>query len=41
VGVGLLAEITRSARVKVVRIELAKPDDGGKPLFLITGQALF
>lgn len=41
VGVGLLAEITRSARVRVVRIELAKPDDGGKPLFLITGQALF
>ncbi len=41
VGIGLLAEITRSARVRVVRIELAKPDDGGKPLFLISGQALF
>lgn len=41
VGVGLLAEITRSARVRVVRIELAKPDDGGRPLFLTTAQALF
>lgn len=41
VGIGLLAEITRSARVRIVRIELAKPDDGGKPLLLLTASALF
>lgn len=41
VGVGLLVEITRTAKVRVVRIEVAKPDDGGKPLFLITAQSLF
>lgn len=41
IGVGLLAEITRAAVVRVVRVELALPDHGGKPVLLITSSSLF
>ena len=41
VGVGLLAEITRAAVVRVVRVEVALPDRGGKPVLLMTSGSLF
>jgi hypothetical protein len=41
VGVGLLAELTRAAVVRVVRLELGFPDRGGGPVFLVTTNSLF
>ncbi len=40
-GVGLLAELTRAAVVRVVRLELAFPDRGGGAVFLVTTDSLF
>jgi hypothetical protein len=41
VGIGLLAEITRASLVKVARIEVAFPDDGSGPVFLIVSGSIF
>jgi len=41
VGAGLAVEITRAAILRIVRAEVGFPDDGGGPLFLITGVSLF
>jgi len=41
VGLGLLAEITRAAILRVVRLELAFPDRGQGPTVLLTGVSLF
>ncbi len=40
-GVGLLIESTRAALLRVIRIEVAMPDRGGKPLYLVSGDSLF
>lgn len=40
-GVGLLIESTRAALLRVIRVEVAMPDQGGKPVFLISGTSLF
>ncbi|HVN76046.1 MAG TPA: hypothetical protein VMT19_06990 [Thermoanaerobaculaceae bacterium] len=40
-GVGLLIESTRAALLRVVRVEVAVPDRGGKAVFLISGTSLF
>ncbi|MDD5564268.1 MAG: hypothetical protein PHQ91_11190 [Thermoanaerobaculaceae bacterium] len=40
-GVGLLVESTRASLVRVIRIEVAFPDGGGKPLYLVSGDSLF
>jgi len=40
-GAGLLIESTRAAILRVVRLEVAFPDRGGKPLFLATSTSLF
>lgn len=36
VGAGLLVELTRASNVKIVRFEVAFPDRGGKPVYLVT-----
>jgi hypothetical protein len=41
VGAGLLVELTRASVVRIVRFEVAVPDRGGKPVFLITTDSLF
>ena len=41
VGIGLLAEVTRAAIVKVARVEVAFPDDGSGPVFLLTSGSIF
>ncbi len=41
VGAGLLAEITRAAILRIVRLEVAFPDDGSGPVVLVTGGSLF
>jgi hypothetical protein len=41
VGAGLLVELTRTSVVRIVRFEVAVPDRGGKPVFLITTDSLF
>lgn len=41
VGAGLLVELTRTSGVRVVRFEMAFPDRGGGPVYLITTEALF
>ena len=41
VGVGLLAELTRTSVARVVRLEVALPDQGGGPVFLVTTSSLF
>ncbi len=41
VGVGLLVESTRAALLRVIRLEVAMPDRGGKAVFLISGTSLF
>lgn len=41
VGVGLLAEVTRAAILRVVRLEVSFPDDGTGPTVLLTGVSLF
>ncbi len=40
-GIGLLVESTRAALLRVIRLEVAFPDRGGKPLFLVSGASLF
>ncbi|MGD1148883.1 MAG: hypothetical protein ABR961_13135 [Thermoanaerobaculaceae bacterium] len=40
-GVGLLIESTRAALLRVIRVEAAVPDRGGKPVFQISGTSLF
>ncbi|MGE5234843.1 MAG: hypothetical protein ACM3O7_00670 [Acidobacteriota bacterium] len=40
-GVGLLLEITRAAILRVVRVEVAYPDRGKGPTFLVTSDSLF
>ncbi len=40
-GVGLLIESTRAALLRVIRVEVARPDRGGKAVFLISGTSLF
>ena len=40
-GVGLLAELTRTSVARVVRLEVAFPDRGGGPVFLVTTSSLF
>lgn len=40
-GIGLLVEVTRASTVRLLRAEVAWPDHGGRPLFLITTSALF
>jgi len=40
-GLGLLVEVTRASTVRLLRAEVAWPDHGGRPLFLITTSALF
>ncbi|MFH1176092.1 MAG: hypothetical protein V1750_01700 [Acidobacteriota bacterium] len=41
IGAGLAIEITRAAILRIVRVEVALPDDGGGPLVLLTGASLF
>jgi hypothetical protein len=40
-GVGLLVELTRTSAVRIVRFEMAFPDRGGGPVYLITTESLF
>ncbi len=40
-GIGLLIESTRAALLRVIRVEVAMPDRGGKAVFLISGTSLF
>lgn len=40
-GAGLVAELTRTANVSFVRVEVAFADDGSGPLVLLTGASLF
>jgi hypothetical protein len=40
-GVGLLAEVTRAAILRVIRVELAFPDRGKGPVLVVTGASLF
>jgi hypothetical protein len=40
-GLGLLVESTRASQVAVIRLELAYPDRGKGPVFLISSQSLF
>jgi hypothetical protein len=41
VGAGVLVELTRASLVRILRFELAFPDRGGRPVFLITTDSLF
>lgn len=41
VGVGLLVEVTRASVVRILRLEVAFPDRGGGPVYLITTDSLF
>ena len=41
VGAGLLVELTRASIVRIIRVEVALPDDGRGPVFLATGSSLF
>jgi hypothetical protein len=40
-GIGLLIESTRAALLRVVRLEIAWPDHGKGPLFLVSSDSLF
>ena len=40
-GAGLLVELTRTSVVRTLRLELAFPDRGGGPVYLITTDSLF
>lgn len=40
-GAGLLIELTRAAILRVVRVEVAYPDTGHGPVFVLTGTSLF
>jgi hypothetical protein len=41
VGAGILMELTRASLVRILRFEVAFPDRGGRPVFLITTDSLF
>jgi hypothetical protein len=41
VGAGVLMELTRASLVRILRFEIALPDRGGKPIYLITTDSLF
>ena len=41
VGIGVLAEITRASLVRVARLEVAFPDDGSGPVFLLASGSIF
>lgn len=41
VGAGLLVELTRASIVRIVRLEIALPDDGRGPTLLATSSSLF
>jgi hypothetical protein len=41
VGLGLTAEVTRAAILRIVRLEVAWGDDGSGPLVLLTSSSLF
>jgi len=41
VGAGVLMELTRASLVRILRFEVALPDRGGKPIYLITTDSLF
>ena len=41
VGAGLLMEATRASVVRILRLEVAFPDRGGGPVYLITTDSLF
>jgi hypothetical protein len=41
VGAGVLVELTRTSNVRIVRFEVAFPDRGGGPVYLITTESLF
>jgi hypothetical protein len=41
VGAGLLVELTRTSVVRIVRFEMAFPDRGGGPVYLVTTDSLF
>lgn len=41
VGVGLLLELTRASVVRTLRLEVARPDRGGRTVFSITTSSLF
>lgn len=41
VGAGLLLEATRASVVRILRLEVAFPDRGGGPVYLITTDSLF
>jgi hypothetical protein len=40
-GAGLLVELTRASVVRIVRFEVALPDRGGGPVYLVTTDSLF
>ena len=41
VGAGVLVELTRASLVRIIRFEVALPDRGGKPVYLVTTDSLF
>ena len=41
VGAGLLVELTRASVARILRLEVAFPDRGGGPVYLITSDSLF
>ena len=41
IGAGILVELTRAAVVRILRFEVAVPDRGRRPVFLITSDSLF
>lgn len=41
VGAGLLVEVTRASVVRILRLEVAFPDRGGGPVYLVTTDSLF
>ena len=41
IGAGVLVELTRASLVRILRFEVALPDRGGKPIYLITTDSLF
>ena len=41
VGAGILMELTRASLVRILRLEVAVPDRGHKPVYLITTDSLF
>jgi hypothetical protein len=41
VGAGLLVELTRTSIVRILRFEVAIPDRGRRPVYLVTTNSLF